>query len=1003
MRSTFFAAVLMLCLASVSHAARLDTSFNFSTIETANFSIHFHQGLEAVAQKAAVIAEQVHGKLTAEFNWQPEEKTQLVLIDDSDFTNGMAVTIPYNTIFVQTVPPSIASALGEYDDWLKVLITHEYAHIITSDPVRGYWKVTRSIFGKPLPSSDPLSQLLFLASAPPNTFMPRWWHEGMATWSESEYTGQGRGKGSYYDMVFRTAVAEDQVPRVDEINGDVPYWPRGNLPYLYGYRLHKYLSDTYGKDAPGSLNIAHSGRFPYLINAPPEDLFGGKSYRELYADMVVALKKEQSLRIESLSQAPFTSLSTISRTGENLTNPRFSPDGSRIAYTRRDPHDHTTTVITDQTGSTVLAEFRRQSSDGSICWSPDGGSLYFTQAEINRGFNVYQDLYAYHIAHGSLTRLTRGERLGEVEISPDGRFFAAVVSSRGSQNVALFEVSNPGKHTPPRLITDHALQRVSSPRWSPDGKTLAYALTDNAGQSAIRLYDAKLGRDLPLFTISHTAAYPVWSRDGSCIFYISDETGVFNLFAYDLKERKSYQVSHLLAGALQPDPSPDGSSVAFSSYGARGFGIARLTLDRSKWSAARGPSLPLTRAVATPEGTTSTSTASASDSFVISSAAEKGAAAGKLAAQSADQGESGAPAATAPYNALNTIYPRFWLPRISDDGSDEAVLGAFTAGSDVLGYNSYALTVDYSSGRSRGYFDFTYLNDYFYPTLSLKAHAEPFVYTNLQQRGDYYELNQALTLQAAVPLNFLESRYVFSAGYQLRKQQALSSLDINGRFNGVQVFQGRRNNLFAGISFDNVLRYPYSISSEEGHNLSFFYRRFAREIGSSQDLSEYSADYHEYLRLPGKALQHHVLYLRLSGAIADGDVSLGQEAFQIGGIPSGLNPYPLRGYPERSLTGKYVATGTLEYRAPLLYPLRGPGTLPAFLEKVHGALFVDAGEVWDDRNAFHGDRLMVGAGVEARTDVTIGYWLKVTPVLGIAHGFNRGGENKLYFTVYLNM
>jgi hypothetical protein len=358
---------------------------------------------------------------------------------------------------------------------------------------------------------------------------------------------------------------------------------------------------------------------------------------------------------------------------------------------------------------------------------------------------------------------------------------------------------------------------------------------------------------------------------------------------------------------------------------------------------------------------------------------------------------------TSSYNALHTLYPHFWLPRISGDGSDKAVLGAFTAGADVLGYNSYALSADYSPGRKRGYFDFIYRNDYLYPTLSLKAHSEPFLYSDLLQRGDYYELNQALTLEADVPLNFLESRYLFSAGYQLLDQKALSNLDIFGRFNGVSVLRGRMDNVFAGISFDDVLRYPYSVSSEEGRRVSFLYRRFAREIGSSHDLSEYSAEYQEYLRLPTEALKHHVLYLRLSGALSDGRLQFGQQAFQIGGIPSDLNQYPLRGYPERSVTGKHVATGTLEYRAPLFYPMRGIGTLPAFAEKIHAALFVDAGKVWDDRNTFNGNEVKVGAGVEARADVTLGYWLKVTPALGFAHGFNKGAENQIYFTVYIDL
>jgi Tol biopolymer transport system component len=974
MKSTILSVILLLCLASVSNAARIDTSFVFSTIETPHFSIHFHQGLEPAARKAAVYAEEAHDKLIKEFTWQPGEKTELVLIDDSDFMNGFATALPYNTIYVQVVPPDLASTLGEYDDWLKMVITHEYAHIVTLDPSRGYWKAMRAIFGKPIPGADPLSELLFLVTAPPNSFLPRWWHEGMATWAETEYTGVGRGRSSYYDMILRMAVAGNKLPTIDQANGDVPEWPSGSLRYLYGYRLQRYIADTYGKEALGKLSIAHAGRFPYFISAPPQELFGGKSYRDLYADMTAALKIEESQRIATLAAAPFTPLKTVSNSGELLSNPRFSPDGSRIAFTKRDPHDHTMAVITDRSGNTIIAEFRRSYSDGSICWGSDGGSLYFTQPEINNGFNIYQDLYSYDFANGKTVRLTSGQRLGDVDLSPDGKLFAAVISSRGSQNLALLEMNGPGKVAPPRIITGYALQRVSSPRWSPDAAMISYAVTDNSGQTGIHLYDIASGKDHTLFTVNHTAAYPVWSGDGSFLIYVSDETGVFNLFAYDLKEGKSYQVSHLLGGAMQPDISPDGSTVIFSSYDAHGFSIVQIPLNREKWSAERGPSLPKSRQAP------------------VNTSADNG-----------EKREGATQAAATPYSSLHTVFPTFWLPRISGDGSGTSVYGLFTAGSDVLGYNSYVLSADYGPGRSRGYFDLVYQNDYFYPTLFMKAHAKPLLYANLLQRGDYYELNQGLTLGASFPINSLESRYRIIAGYQLQDQKTLSSLDNSGRFNGVSVFQGRRDNLFTGISFDNVLRYPYSVSSEEGRRISLQYRRFGRELGNDTDLSEYSAVYQEFLHMPTAALRHQVLYLRLAGALADSSRKFGQQSFQIGGIPSDLNPYPLRGYPERLVTGKYVAAGTLEYRTPLFYPFHGPGTIPFFTEKVHGALFADAGEVWDDNNAFRGSNVKVGAGIEVRMDVTLGYWLKVTPALGYAQGLSPGGEKQVYLTVYIDL
>ncbi|QXE92231.1 BamA/TamA family outer membrane protein [Geomonas subterranea] len=997
MKSLCLAVAALLCLVSVSHAARIDTAFRYSTVETRHFAIHYHQGLEGVARRAAGMAEEIHDKLTREFQWHPAGKTQVVLIDDSDFTNGLAITIPYNTIYLEVVPPTLTSTLGEYDDWLKTLFTHEYAHIVSADPARGYSKVTRAIFGKPLPWMDPLSALLFLSTAPPNTFLPRWWHEGMATWAETKYTGQGRGKSSYYDMIFRTAVAEDNLPTVDQINGDVPEWPSGHFPYIYGYRLQRYIAETYGDDVAGKLTLGHAGRFPYTITGPARANFGGKSYREVYRDMIASLKDEQSRRVAALALQPFTPLSTIYDAGENLTSPRFSPDGSRIAFSRRDPRDHTTVIVTDVSGNKV-AEFRRQLSDGSLSWSPDGRSIYFTQAEVNSGFNLYQDLYVYDLDQGRSTRLTEGERLGDVQVSPDGKHFAAVASSRGSQNIVLMAAGTPGGYSPAAAITSYTEERVSGPRFSPDGRSICYVLTDNAGTSSLRIYDLATKTDTPLLSAGSTLAYPAWAPDASIIYYVSDETGVFNVFAYDLRDRKSYQVSHLLSGALQPDPAPDGSRLLVAKYTSRGFKIAQLGVDRAQWRERRGPALPLTRTLPAAVG----QPAGASSAQPVPSPAP---AAGALSLDRPSQTSQGGQVSTpAPYNALDTLAPRFWLPRIYADGPDGIVLGAFTAGADAVGYHSYALSAAYSSERKRGYYSLLYNNDSFYPTLTLRAHAEPFLYADLYQNGnDYWELNRGVSLQASIPINRLESHYRLLAGYEIVDQEALTPLRPDGTLYGVPVFQGRRDNLFAGIDFDNVLKYPYSVSSEEGRRISLLYRHYARDLGSDINLSEYSATYQEYLRLPLKTPRHQVVYLRFSGALADGDLQFGQQAFQMGGPPSDLNKFPLRGYPVRSMAGKYVATGTLEYRSPIMYPLHGIGTVPAFAEKLHGALFVDAGQVWDDHRSFHGDETRVGAGVELRADVTLGYWVKVTPALGFAHGFNKGGEDQIYFTLYLGL
>lgn len=944
-------------------AANIDTSFKFSTIETEHFLIHFHQGLDDLARKTVVIAEEIHSPLVKEFLWEPKEKTQIVLIDDADFTNGSATVLPYNTIYLQVVPPSIDMTIGEYEDWLRMLIVHEYSHILTMDPARGYSKVLRNIFGKPIPGNDILSFLAFIAIAPPNVFLPSWWHEGMATWGESEYTAVGRGRSTFYEMILRMAVAENNLPSVDQINGEIPYWPDGHMPYIFGLRLQKYISDKYGKDALGNLNIKHSGRFPYFIGGAAEEVLG-KDYADIYRDMINDLKREELRQVETLKQLPFTPLKGFNPEGEMLTNPRYSPDGRSIAYNRRDPHGHETIMISEKDGKGTREAVRRLPSDHSICWSPDGGRIYFSQAEIYRGFNIYQDLYSYDLTKKNLKRLTRGLRIKEPDISPDGKRFAVIASDRGNQNLALLE--DDGERYRIKSLTDYRQMRLSGPRWSPDGRYVVFSVKGNNGRSGIHLYDVLEKKDSILFESSDNNAYPVWSPDGRYIIYTSDEVGVFNLFAYSIEEGRRYQVTHILGGAFQPDVSADAKEMVFSSYDSRGFNISSIEYDPEKWMTTASPAIK---------------------PYWNEDEADS-----RRTVADKHYPETNEPR---PYSAVDTLLPRFWLPTLSGD-HEGAVVGAFTAGQDVLGYNTYVAQVDYGTASGQGYYDITYLNDYTYPTFMLQSYARPVIYSDLLPGEDYFELNRSLILSISVPVNYIESQYRFTVGYHIQRQDKLSSPE-----NRLTLFEGRRDNLFAGVEFSNALKYPYSISHEEGRRIGFIYRHYSEYTGSDLDSREYIASYTEYFLMPSGYQKHHVAYLNLKGAASSGDRTM-QQAFQMGGYDL-QSEYPLRGYPSRFETGQYVATGTLEYRAPIKYIFRGPGTKPFFLDRLHGAVFVDAGEVWDDESGFTAEKLKIGAGVEARLDMTLGYWLRITPAIGIAQGFNKDGETAVYFTIHTNL
>lgn len=956
--------LMFLFLAETSFGANFDPSFDFKTHETEHFSIHYHQGLEPLARKTATIAEEAHRSLAPLLAWLPGEKTNIILVDNDDFANGMATVLPWNAIFLQTVPPSIMSTIGEYDDWLRLIIIHEYTHILTSDPVRGYSRITRQVFGKTFPLGDPVNLILFLLTGPPNVMMPGWWHEGMATWAETELTSSGRGRSSFYEMIYRTAVAEKNLPTIDIINGDIPYWPGGNSPYIFGSRLMQYIASTYGKDKLGKISIQQSGRFPYFINGTPEEQLKDKDYPALYNEMLSALTKEQEERIAVLARHPFTRLRKIGLPGAWESAPRFSPDGRLLAFNRDDRHNHARIVITDTNGN-MQASFERLPGDGALSWDADSRSIYFSQAEVISNVNIYQDIYRYDLDRKTIERITDGMRAAEPDISPDGKRLAVVLTSRGSQNLALLELGNGSKNTAKQLTSYHGF-RVASPRWSPDGTQLVFTMTDNNGTTSLLLMDGATGQSKSLASGRSSIATPTWSRDGQKILYTSDANGVFNIFSISLIDNSVTQLTHLPSGGFSPDMAAD-STLALALYTSKGFTIATIDNESLLQNMSSIPSIKGERYPVTFKATT------------------------------AEPQDNPAEPASVPYSPWKTLAPRFWLPTLIPDGPEGIAPGLMTAGQDILGYHTVVANAWYGTEFNRNYFDLYYKYGRFTPSLTLQGYALPSTYSDLLGRGDYTEIERGLIAGITLPLQKLESGLDITAGYHLRDQKALSELSGN-RFNGLPVFQGRRDSFFAGFSYGNSRKYPWSVSHEEGRNLTGRVDYYSSNSGSEIESREYTITWQEFLRLNG----HHTLMLRLAGGMAEGERTP-QQAFQLGGLTSQFNPFGVRGYEQGSAAGDYVATGTAEYRFPAWYFLRGFRTKPVFFDRLHGALFVDAGEVWSKERSFRGNKLRIGAGTEIRMDFTIGYWLKVTPAVGYAHGFDHGGIDQIYFNIYTNM
>jgi outer membrane protein assembly factor BamA len=206
-----------------------------------------------------------------------------------------------------------------------------------------------------------------------------------------------------------------------------------------------------------------------------------------------------------------------------------------------------------------------------------------------------------------------------------------------------------------------------------------------------------------------------------------------------------------------------------------------------------------------------------------------------------------------------------------------------------------------------------------------------------------------------------------------------------------------------GWSFSGARRQTFSISPEGGRSLLLALEGAHEGLGSERTFTRASADWVEYLPLPPR---RHVLQARFFAGGSGGDTPP-QGAFTLGGESPGDialsiddTSLPLRGYPLNAFRGDNALLLGLEYRFPF-HELGGGGdTAPFFWRRLHGALFVDAGEAWDD-GGFGTGELRTGVGAELRLDLTFSYSLPLTLRLGVAWGLDE--EGGVYPTLGITM
>src|SRR6266704_6069309 len=111
-----------------AEAQFVDPSLRWRSLDTEHFSVHFAEHTLAQARTVAEVAESVYPRVTGWLKWEPESRTQIVVLDSLDFSNGYASPLPFNFIGIILSPPAEGELLQNREG-LNLVLTPKFTHV----------------------------------------------------------------------------------------------------------------------------------------------------------------------------------------------------------------------------------------------------------------------------------------------------------------------------------------------------------------------------------------------------------------------------------------------------------------------------------------------------------------------------------------------------------------------------------------------------------------------------------------------------------------------------------------------------------------------------------------------------------------------------------------------------------------------------------------------------------------------------------------------------------
>src|SRR5882672_3536572 len=546
--------------------------FNFQTIQTEHFDIYYYPDERGGALDAARMAERSYARLSRILHHTFQSRKPIILYaSQSDFQQTNVVDASgeglggVTEFFKHRAVLPFTGSYAEFEHVLQHEMVHQFQYDVYSH-------------GRPGAGMQTLV----------NVNPPLWFMEGMA-----EYLSLGPINPETA-MWLRDAALEGHLPSIEDMTAD-PYI----FPYRYGHALWAYIGEKWGDEVIGE--ILQSSATSGLDAAFKRAL--GRSLEDLSNDWRDAIQTTFLPQLGDHYRARRIAQPTLTQRhsrGRIFLAPALTPDGKDIAYFGDQGGFFIDLWLADAETGRVKRRLVKSTQNNNYeslrfinsagAFSPDG--RYFAIAAKHKDRD---DLVILDVKRGREDRrIAVGVNgLQTPQWSPDGRQLVFTGFSNGFTD--LFIINRDGSGL--RRLTNDKYADLH-PSWSPDGKTIAF-VTDRGGETDFDLL--RFGNLRIALLHLETGAIdllgnmeigkninPQWAPDGRSLAFVSDRTGINNVFLYDMIDGQIYQLTNMFTGVQGITPlspvltwAPQADRMAFVYYEDGQYSVYSLENPRS--------------------------------------------------------------------------------------------------------------------------------------------------------------------------------------------------------------------------------------------------------------------------------------------------------------------------------------------------------------------------------------------------------------------------------------